>query len=368
MSTSADTRYIKRCLDLARRGSGSVSPNPMVGCVVVKSGKVIGEGYHQRFGGHHAERNALENAKTSVRGAVLYVNLEPCSHYGKTPPCVDVIIESGIRRVIVGMLDPNPLVAGRGVKILREAGIEVSVGTMEDECREFNKAFFKYIRTGLPYVVVKIAQTLDGYIASKIHPGWITSPQSRKLVHQWRSEYDAVLIGAGTVNADNPSLTVRQVKGRQPFRIVVDGTLISDPAARIYNDRHVEKTYLVCEERYLRSQVKKRKAFENKGVVLVSLRGQRNGMISFKEIFRALGLIGISSVLVEGGGEVFRQVMGQNLADELALFVAPVMFHQGIPAFGFQKHNEKYVPFHLKSAEITPIGRDVLLRGKLMRE
>lgn len=192
MKESADTNYILRCLEFARRGSGVVSPNPMVGCVIVKNGNVIGEGYHQRYGGLHAERNAFRNAKTSVRGATLYVNLEPCLHYGKTPPCVDAIIESGIRRVVVGTLDPNPLVAGRGVKILRESGMDVKVGVKEDECKELNKTFFKYIRTGRPYILVKIAQTLDGYIASKNHPGWITSPASRKLVHRWRSEYDAL--------------------------------------------------------------------------------------------------------------------------------------------------------------------------------
>ena len=368
MSSAADARYMQRCIDLARRGSGSVSPNPMVGCVIVKNGAVIGEGYHHRFGGQHAERDALMNSTPSVRGATLYVNLEPCSHFGKTPPCVDAIIESGIRRVAVGILDPNPQVAGRGVKILRDAGIEVGIGIKENECRELNKTFFKYITTGLPYVVVKIAQTLDGYIASGNHPGWITSLSSRKLVHRWRSENDAVLIGAGTVNADNPSLTVRHVKGRQPYRIVVDGTLISNPEARVFSDRHADATYLVCEERYLRSRMKKREAFEKKGVVLVSLHGRRNGYVSFKEIFRALGLIGISSVLVEGGAEVFRQVIGQDLADELALFVAPVMFHQGVPVFGVRKKNEKYRAFTLKSPEVTPIGRDVLLRGKLTKE
>ncbi len=368
MRMPADTRHMQRCLDLARRGSGSVSPNPMVGCVIVKGGEVVGEGYHRRFGEFHAERNALVNAKTSVRGATLYVNLEPCSHYGKTPPCVDAIIGSGIRRVVVGILDPNPLVVARGVKILREAGIDVGMGVKEEECRELNKIFFKYIRTGRPYILVKIAQTLDGYIASKNHPGWITSPLSRKLVHRWRSEYDAVLIGAGTVNADNPSLTVRHVHGRQPLRIVVDGKLSSDPDAHVFNDRHAEKTYLIAEEHYLRHHRKKQEVFEKKGIVLVSLRGWREGVLSFKEIFRALGLIGISSVIIEGGTEVFRQVTAQNLSDELAMFIAPTMFHQGVPAFGVKHKGDKYIPLLLKSPMITPVGRDVLLQGKLTEE
>jgi diaminohydroxyphosphoribosylaminopyrimidine deaminase/5-amino-6-(5-phosphoribosylamino)uracil reductase len=368
MRMTADTRHIQRCLDLAHRGSGSVSPNPMVGCVIVKDGVVVGEGYHHRFGGPHAERNALANAKTSVRGATLYLNLEPCSHYGKTPPCVDAIIGSGIRRVVVGILDPNPLIAGRGVKILREAGIDVSMGVMEDECRELNKTFFKYIRTGLPYILIKIAQTLDGFIASENHPGWISSPASRKLVHLWRSKYDAVLIGAGTVNADNPSLTVRHVHGCQPLRIVVDGKLSSDPDAHIFNDHYTEKTYLIAEEHYLRHHRKKREVFEKKGIVLVSLRGKREGVLSFEEIFRALGLIGISSVIVEGGSEVFRQVTEQNLADELAMFIAPMMSHQGVPAFGSKNRNDTYVPLFLRSPVITPVGRDVLLQGKLTKE
>ncbi len=368
MTVKSDMQYIHRCLTLARRGRGGVSPNPMVGCVIMKNGLVIGEGYHHRFGEHHAERNAIHNAKTSVRGATLYINLEPCSHYGKTPPCVDAIVESGIRRVVVGTLDPNPLVAGRGVKILREAGIDVTVGVKNDECKEFNKTFFKYICTGQPYVLVKIAQTLDGYIASKNHSGKITSLASRRLVHQWRSEYDAVLVGAGTVNADNPSLTLRHVRGRQPIRIVVDGKLSSNSKARIFNDRYVEKTYLVTEERHLRNDPKKREAFEKKGVVLVSLRGKREGVLSFREILRALGLIGISSVMIEGGAEIFRQVTRQNLADELALFIAPVMTHQGVPAFGARKVNDPYTPLRLVSPVITPVGRDMLLQGKLAKE
>jgi diaminohydroxyphosphoribosylaminopyrimidine deaminase / 5-amino-6-(5-phosphoribosylamino)uracil reductase len=368
MRMTDDSRYIQRCLDLAPRGAGSVSPNPMVGCVIVKGGNVVGEGYHQRFGGPHAERVALSRAKISVRGATLYVNLEPCSHYGKTPPCVDVIIESGIRRVVVGVLDPNPIIAGRGVKILRDAGIDVTIGVKEDECRDINKVFFKYIRTHRPYILLKIAQTLDGYIASKNHPGWITSPSSRKLVHKWRGEYDAVLIGAGTVNADNPSLTVRYVRGRQPLRIVVDGKLSSDPRAHIFNDRHAEKTYLIAEEQYLRYHRKKQKVFEKKKIVLVSLRGKRRGVLSFSEIFRALSLIGISSVIVEGGAEVFRHVAAENLADELAIFIAPTMFHQGIPAFGDRKANGMYTPLKLTSPVVTPVGRDVLLQGKLTKE
>lgn len=368
MNVETERQYIQRCLELARRGAGRVSPNPMVGCVIVKNKEIIGEGYHLRYGENHAERNAILNTRASVRGATLFVNLEPCSHFGKTPPCVDLIIESGIRRVVVGSLDPNPLVAGRGVKILQEAGVDVAVGVDGDECKEFNKAFFKYIRTGKPYILVKVAQTLDGYIASKDHPGWITSPASRRLVHQWRNEYDAVLVGAGTVNADNPSLTVRLVRGRQPMRIIVDGRLSSNPDARLFNDRYVDKTYVVTEERLLRSSPTKRKKFERKGVVLVSLRGRCPGVLAFSEIFRALGLIGISSVMIEGGAEIFRQVARQDLADELAVFVAPTMFHHGVPAFGSGKEGAASVPFRIESPVITPLGRDILLQGKFIKE
>src|SRR5258706_309746 len=212
MNSATDELYMLECLALARRGAGSVSPNPMVGCVIVKKGIVIGRGYHRRFGGPHAEVNAIRSSAAPVRGSTLYVNLEPCNHQGKTPPCTELIIRSKIARVVVGTTDPNPLVSGGGIRRLRRAGVKVSVGLLEEECLRLNEFFFKYITTRLPFVTLKVAQTLDGKIAApKSFPRWITGRQSRRHVHTLRSQYDAVMVGAGTVLADNPRLTVRNV-------------------------------------------------------------------------------------------------------------------------------------------------------------
>ena len=221
-----DKSYMKRALYLARHGMGKTSPNPMVGAAIVKSDRVIGEGYYRRFGGKHAEVNAIENAEEDIGGATMYVTLEPCCHYGQTPPCTDAIITSKIGKVVIGMLDPDKRVSGRSVEILREHGIECTVGVLEDECRSLNEAYIKHRSTGLPFVTVKFAQTLDGRIASSTgHSRWISSPASRKLGHRLRTRHDAVLVGIGTVVKDNPQLTVRLVRGRNPSRIVLDSSL-----------------------------------------------------------------------------------------------------------------------------------------------
>ncbi|MBI3192960.1 MAG: bifunctional diaminohydroxyphosphoribosylaminopyrimidine deaminase/5-amino-6-(5-phosphoribosylamino)uracil reductase RibD, partial [Ignavibacteriae bacterium] len=232
-----DIKYIKQCLTLARKGAGSVSPNPMVGCVIVKNGKVIGTGYHQKFGEPHAEVHAINSAKESVNGATVYVNLEPCNYFGKTPPCTKLLIKSKIKRVVVGMLDPNLKVSGKGINQLQKAGIEVIAGVLEDEAKKLNEAFTKYIQTNRPFVTLKIAQTLDGKIADKNRKSqWITGAASLKYVHQLRVENDAVLVGAGTIKADDSLLTVREVEGRNPIRIIIDGNFNVSEDARIFHD------------------------------------------------------------------------------------------------------------------------------------
>ncbi|NIR47436.1 bifunctional diaminohydroxyphosphoribosylaminopyrimidine deaminase/5-amino-6-(5-phosphoribosylamino)uracil reductase RibD, partial [candidate division KSB1 bacterium] len=216
-----DEELIKRTLWLARKGRGRVSPNPMVGAILVKDNRILAQGYHKLFGGAHAEVEVLNALKGEATGSTLYVNLEPCSHYGKQPPCVDAIVKSGINRVVIGSQDPNPAVAGKGIQHLREQGIEVQVGVAEDACKELNEAYFKHIVTQFPFVTAKIAQTLDGRIAaSNGNAQWITSEASRRLGHKMRAEHDAILVGIGTVLADDPQLTVRLAKGEDPKRIV----------------------------------------------------------------------------------------------------------------------------------------------------
>lgn len=242
----ADESYIQLTIEIAKKGEGSVSPNPLVGCVITKENRIIGAGYHQKFGEEHAEINAINSATESLEGATLYVNLEPCSHQGKTPPCVDRIIEEKIKRVVIGTLDVNPLVSGNGVRKLKRAGIDVKVGVLEKECLELNKFFFKNIVKKIPYITLKAAQTLDGMIADKNHfSEWISSEASRKYVHTLRSKYDAVLIGANTAKIDDPKLTVRMVEGRNPYRIVLDSGLKLNPDLKLFRLNDDKKTILV---------------------------------------------------------------------------------------------------------------------------
>ena len=212
-----DEFYMKRALRLARRGEAWVSPNPMVGAVIVRRGRIIGEGYHQKFGGNHAEINAISHASEPIKGATIYINLEPCTHYGKTPPCIDSVIAAKPARVVIGTPDPNPAVAGKGIEALKRHGIKTTVGILEEACKEFNERFLKFMRTGIPFVTLKFAQSIDGRIATASgHSRWISSEQSLKFAHALRSHHDAVLVGSGTLSKDDPELTVRLVRGQKP--------------------------------------------------------------------------------------------------------------------------------------------------------
>ncbi|MEO8400117.1 MAG: bifunctional diaminohydroxyphosphoribosylaminopyrimidine deaminase/5-amino-6-(5-phosphoribosylamino)uracil reductase RibD, partial [Ignavibacteriaceae bacterium] len=240
-----DESYIKLAIEIAKKGMGNVSPNPLVGCVIIKNDRIIGAGYHQKFGESHAEINAINNSKENLEGSTLYINLEPCSHYGKTPPCVDKILEAKIKKVVIGTLDMNPLVSGNGVKKLKSVGIDVKVGVLENECINLNKFFFKFITKKTPYVTLKAAQTLDGKIADKSGESkWISSLSSRRFVHEFRSKYDAVLVGTKTIIKDNPSLTVRLIEGRNPKRIIIDTDLSLKNSLKIFKDNK-DKNLLV---------------------------------------------------------------------------------------------------------------------------
>lgn len=324
-----DSSYIKLTLEIARKGNGFVSPNPLVGCVIVKNEKIIGAGYHQNFGGNHAETNAINNATESVEGSTLYVNLEPCSHFGKTPPCVDAIIEKGIKRVVVGTRDPNPLVSGKGIEKLISSGVKVKVGVLEQECTELNKFFFKYITKKIPYVTLKIAQTLDGKIADLNYISkWITSTESRKTVHKLRTSYDAVLIGAGTVNLDNPSLTVRLTEGRNPKRIILDSRLSSKPESKIFK---TEKNVLIItsDANIVKTRVVNK--FKELGVEILFIRPAKNSNIHLQTALKKIGKLGITSVLVEGGNQIFTSFIKEKAFDEVVTFISPKFLGKGIP-------------------------------------
>jgi len=350
------------CIHLAQRGAGAVSPNPMVGAVLVNKGKVIGRGYHKRFGGPHAEVNAIRSATSSVAGSTLYVNLEPCQVYGKTPPCTNMIIESHIKRVIIGMLDPNPHVSGRGVRELRKHGIEVITGVLKDECRKLNEAFTKYITTKTPFVVLKIAQTLDGNIADVTGKSqWLTNIQSRTLVHQLRSLYDAVIVGAGTVNNDNPSLTVRHVKGRNPIRVVIDRKFSVRPSAKVFSGEAT--TIVFTSKEFLEKNTTKRRLLENKGVEIIPMEDSTNGAYNLKQVLSILGVRGIASVFVEGGATMFSLFLQQQLTDKILFFLAPKILGNGLASFEKLTPRKLGKEIRLTNISVQNIDDDVLVEA-----
>jgi len=329
-----DEFYMQRALRLARRGERWVSPNPMVGAVIVKGDRIIGEGYHEQFGGPHAEINALRQAQESVQGTAIYVTLEPCSHYGKTPPCVEALIDRQPARVVIGATDPNPLVAGRGIAALRRSGIDVTLGVMEQACREMNAGFFKFITTGIPYVTLKFAQTIDGRIASVTgHSRWISSPASRTFAHRLRSTHDAILVGAGTVIADDPDLTVRHVKGRNPIRIVVDSHLRLPLGAKILQDQESARTIVATTGQAAPEKMLQLQEQGIETLLVDEFVGEADrGQVNLPKLFRELGKKQIASVLVEGGSAIITSLLKEKLADRLVIIVAPKILGRGIEA------------------------------------
>ena len=326
-----DESYIKLAIEIAKKGRGNVSPNPLVGCIIVKGERIIGAGYHERYGYNHAEINAINSANESIEGSTLYVNLEPCSHQGLTPPCVDKIIENKVKRVVIGTLDMNPLVSGNGAKRLKAAGVEVKAGLLENDCIALNKFFFKYITKKIPYVTLKIAQTLDGKIADrKGNSKWISSLLSRRYVHELRSKYDAVLIGLGTVLKDNPSLTVRLTEGRNPRRIVLDTRLKLSTEHKLFSNNNDKKLVIVTSNKS-RSMKRKINKIRSKGAEIVFAREDR-GKLNLKNVLKELGKLKISSVLIEGGKEMFSSFIKENLYDDLFVFISPKILGNGIPA------------------------------------
>jgi diaminohydroxyphosphoribosylaminopyrimidine deaminase/5-amino-6-(5-phosphoribosylamino)uracil reductase len=347
-----------QCVELARRGKGYVSPNPLVGAVIVKGKRIVGRGYHRKFGEAHAEINALRDAGQKARGATLYVNLEPCSHYGKTPPCTDAIISSGIRRVVVGMIDPNPLVKGKGIRALNSAGVEVRTGILSDECRKLNEFFIKKLMTGLPFVTLKIAQTLDGKIAlTNGSSQWITSKESRKRVHQLRAEYDAVLVGARTVQLDDPRLTVRFVRGRNPKRILLDGSLSTPLSGRLFSDGFRSLTIVFVRRGGSAVFERRKEILKSRGVRIIEVGAHRDGTLSLKALLESLADLNILSVLVEGGQQVFTQFLEEGFVDRLLVFVSPKVYGcDGVPAFGHLGH-----AFNYSSSSVELVGGDLLI-------
>ncbi|HEY82403.1 MAG TPA: bifunctional diaminohydroxyphosphoribosylaminopyrimidine deaminase/5-amino-6-(5-phosphoribosylamino)uracil reductase RibD [Dehalococcoidia bacterium] len=353
---------MKLALRLARRGLGQTSPNPMVGAIIVKDGRIIGQGYHHHYGGAHAEVNAIASAQESVNGATLYVTLEPCCHYGKTPPCVEAILQNKIARVVIGALDPNPRVNGRSVQILNQHGIETKVGVLEDACRELNQAHFKLMSTGLPLVSLKFAQTLDGRIATVSGDSrWISGEKFRRLAHKLRATHDAVMVGIDTVLRDNPELTVRLVKGRNPTRVILDSSL------RIPLDAEVLKleTAPTIIATTPRADGKKLSRLRQMGVEVLVAREDKSGEVDLRHLLELLGERNISSVLVEGGAGVITSLLRQNLADKVVVAVAPKLMGKGIEAVGELNIREVSQAVKLSFSKIYRLGEDLVIEARL---
>lgn len=326
-----DESYIKLTLELAKKGIGKVSPNPLVGCVIIKDERIIGAGYHEKFGGNHAEVNAINSARENLEGAILYINLEPCSHHGKTPPCVDKIIEKKVKRVVIGTLDMNPVVSGAGIKKLKTAGIEVKVGLLEKECIDLNKFFFKYITKKLPYVTLKAAQTIDGKIADTTgNSKWVSSAASRRHVHLLRAKYDAVLVGSGTVKSDDPTLTVRLTEGRNPKRIILDSKLELSSNHKIFSTNN-DKNLIVVTTKNNIDKKRRIKRLNSLGVKILFAKENSDGKINLKSALTELAKNQISSILVEGGCEIYTSFLKENLYDNIILFIAPKLLGSGLP-------------------------------------
>lgn len=327
-----DKQFMKLAIELAKKRRGLTHPNPTVGAVIVKDNKVIGQGFHLKAGLPHAEREAIRDAKTKgfdIKGSTMYVTLEPCCHHGRTPPCTDAIIEEGIREVVIATLDPNPLVAGKGVEVLKQSGIDVKVGVLEKEAAELNEDFFVYITKKRPFVHLKIAQTVDGKIATKTGSSkWITSEKSRKYVHKLRAQATAIMVGKNTVLEDNPSLTVRGIKvERQPYRIVLDKNLDISLKYNIFKPD--TKVFVITSEEVDGSRFN---GVENVKLIKLPL---QDGRFKLNDILSKLYGEGIVHLFVEGGKDLFSQFIRENLWDRMSLFIAPKLIGEdGISSIG----------------------------------
>jgi diaminohydroxyphosphoribosylaminopyrimidine deaminase/5-amino-6-(5-phosphoribosylamino)uracil reductase len=361
---------MRQAIALAERGRGTTHPNPVVGAVVVRNGRVLARGYHRRAGGPHAEVEALARLGASARGATLYVTLEPCCHTGRTGPCTDVVRGAGIARVVVGCRDLNPLVSGKGISLLRKAGIRVDVGCLEDECHAQNRAFFRWVRDHRPLVTLKVAATLDGFIASRAgrrpgHIQWITGAPARAAAHELRAEHDAVLVGAGTVAADDPRLTVRNgVRGKHacpPLRIVLDGRLTTPARARLLRTPGGRTPLIVGRAHDGDAALAaRRESLEKAGAEVLMLPGAADGTIAVPVLLAALAAAGVQSLLVEGGSRVLGAFIAARAVDRVAWFLAPRLAGSGVPVVEGPGLDWRF-PIVLAGPVVRQIGDDLLV-------
>jgi diaminohydroxyphosphoribosylaminopyrimidine deaminase / 5-amino-6-(5-phosphoribosylamino)uracil reductase len=364
--TAAEERAMRRAIGVARRGIGSTHPNPRVGAVILRAGQVVATGYHLRAGGAHAEVRALERAGELAKGSTLVVTLEPCAHHGRTPPCVDAIVRSGVRRVVIGMRDPNPLVDGRGIERLRGEGLDVALGLLESECRALNPPYLKQLETGLPWVTLKAMLSLDGRMASESGESrGLGGDAELRLAHRLRAESDAVLVGIGTILADDPLLTVRLARGRTPLRIVLDSKLRTPVKSRIVASANSSPVVIATTSR----DASRAGELERRGVSVWTFEAGADGLVPLRPLLRRLAEEGRFAILVEGGPSVHTSFLREDLADRIAVGIAPMILGgASAPALagdlGRARVSEA-IP--VEGLEIRRVGRDLWIEGTIAR-
>ena len=360
-----DRFYMQRAIELAYKGEGRTNPNPMVGCVIVRGDEILSEDYHHEYGRFHAERNALLKC-VNAQGATAYVTLEPCCHYGKTPPCTEIIIEKKIKRVVIGSRDPNPLVAGKGVQALREAGIEIVQDFMREECDAVNPVFFHYITTGLPYVVMKYAMTLDGKIATYSGKSkWITGAAARQHVHKLRNKYAAIMVGIGTVLADDPMLNCRIDGGKDPLRVICDSSLRIPINSNIVRTAGEIPTMIFTGSS---ADARKKAELESRGI-RVTAAGGEDGRVDLHKVIKHLGGEKIDSILIEGGGEMHESALKAGIVNHVCVYIAPRMFggrdaKSPVEGTGFESPAEAAIFTNLR---YTQLGEDLLIEADILQ-
>lgn len=360
---------MKRALELSKKGSGYTNPNPLVGAVIVKNGKIIGEGYHELYGSNHAEVNAFKNATENVIGATMYVTLEPCSHYGKTPPCANAIVEKGIKKVVICLKDPNPLVSGGGIKILEKNGIEVVTGLLEEEGRKLNEIFLKYITTKLPFCIMKTAMTLDGKIAAYTGDSkWITGEASRKYVHVLRHRVAGIMVGIGTILADDPMLTTRleAEKGKDPVRIIADSSARIPLEAKVLNIKSEAKTIIAVTEKAPKDKVK---ILKEKGAEVITTPTKNQG-IDLTYLMKELGEKRIDSVLLEGGSTLNYSSLNEGIVDKIITFIAPKIIGGSASKTPVGGQGKEFLrdAIKLKNIKIQNFDDDIMIEGYIRNE
>jgi diaminohydroxyphosphoribosylaminopyrimidine deaminase/5-amino-6-(5-phosphoribosylamino)uracil reductase len=355
---------MEKAIELAKKGIGKVNPNPLVGAVIVKNGEIIGEGYHECYGEAHAERNAVKNAVKSVEGSTIYVTLEPCAHYGKTPPCVDLIIEKKFKKVVIGMLDPNEKVSGKSIEKLKKHGIEVSVGVKEEECKKMNEIFMKYITSKIPFVVLKSGMSLDGKIATYSGESkWITSKESREDAQNLRNRLNSIMVGVNTVIADDPELTCRVNNEKKLIRIVVDTNLRIPLDSKIV--KNTDKLTIIATT--LKANEDKKQNLRDLGVKVIEV-SEKNNKVNLKELIEKLGQEGIDSILIEGGGTLNFSSLEENIVDKVIFYIAPKILggensKSCIAGIGFAELNQAV---NLKDMSYRKIGEDLVVEGYII--